>query len=214
MKPITTYEDMERELVALLAKDGRLKALHKRAGDLPLRRRDADFAALCNIIVSQLLSVAAANTIWERLQQRVVSFTPQNLLKQSDETLRAAGLSSAKVRTMRAIATEIDINGLDLEQLTSRPATEAHARLCEIKGIGPWTADIFLLFCAGHPDVFPSGDVALQSAVQIGLNLKERPKANVLDKIALAWAPHRGTAARLFWAYYRAVKNGRKTLPI
>lgn len=213
LRPIDTLEDIERELSALLMLDERLVHVSEVAGEVPLRRRSADFAGLCNIVVAQLLSVAAAASIWARLEALVVPFEPDVLLSISDEELLGAGLSKPKLRTLKAIADELK-GGLVLDEAVTWPGDVAHKRLCEIKGIGPWSADIFLLFCAGHPDVFPVGDVALQAAVQHAFGLEERPKGKVLESIAKVWSPHRGTAARLFWAYYRVMKEGRETLPV
>ena len=213
MKPIDTLEDIQRELVALAKLDSRLEHVISQAGEVPLRRTSADFAGLAHIVVGQLISVVAASRIWERLQKVVSPFESEVLLSKSDEELFGAGLSNAKMRTLRAVATEIQ-NGLILEDAVTWPGDVAHKRLCEIKGIGPWSADVFLLFCAGHPDVFPVGDVALQAAVQHAFGLDARPKGTGFADIAAVWAPHRGTAARLFWAYYREMKNGREVLPV
>jgi DNA-3-methyladenine glycosylase II len=123
----------------------------------------------------------------------------------SDLDLRNCGLSAAKVDTLRAVAAAI-AGGLDLAALAISPATDAHECLIAIKGIGPWTADTYLLFC-GHPDVWPAADVALQEAVKIALALKTRPSAKELVAIAERWRPYRAIAARLFWAYYRMAKK-------
>lgn len=213
LEPINTLKDIERELASLVLLDERLVRVAEVAGQVPLRRRSADFAGLCNIVVAQLLSVAAATSIWARLEALVVPFEPDVLLSKSDEELLGVGLSNAKLRTLKAIAEELKA-GLCLSEAVEWPGEVAHKRLCEIKGIGPWSADIFLLFCAGHPDVFPVGDVALQAAVQHALGLEARPKGKELAEIAEAWSPHRGTAARLFWSYYRVMKEGRETLPV
>ncbi len=213
LRPINTLEDIERELASLVLLDERLVRVVDVAGQVPLRRRSADFAGLCNIVVAQLLSVAAAASIWARLEALVVPFEPDVLLSKSEEELLGVGLSNAKLRTLKAIAEELKA-GLCLNEAVEWPGEVAHKRLCEIKGIGPWSADIFLLFCAGHPDVFPVGDVALQAAVQHALGLEVRPKGKELAEIAEAWSPHRGTAARLFWSYYRVMKEGRETLPV
>ncbi|MTI18382.1 DNA-3-methyladenine glycosylase 2 family protein [Rhodobacteraceae bacterium RKSG542] len=210
---IETAEDIQRELGSLIQRDPRLEPLLAAVGEVPLRRRSADFEGLSNIVVAQLLSVQAAASIWSRVVTLVQPFEPQVLLSVDEEALRAAGLSWAKIRTLRAIAQEVD-GGLDLHALALQAGDEAHARLCQIKGIGRWTADIYLLFCAGHPDVFPSGDKALQNVVQSVLALEACPQPVHLDDIARAWAPHRGTAARLLWAYYAVMKNGKETLPV
>jgi DNA-3-methyladenine glycosylase II len=120
--------------------------------------------------------------------------------------LRKAGLSAPKIRALKAIAAACD-SGLDLDALAHAPAEEAHARLTAVHGVGPWTADIYLLFCLGHADAFPAGDLAVQEAARIALNLRKRPNPERLTKIAEAWRPWRGVAAHLMWAYYHVVKR-------
>lgn len=213
MTPIATEKDIETGLEALTRLDPRLQAIAGTAGPIPLRRRAADFEGLAQIITGQQVSVASAAAIFARLQALISPLTAENLATFNDEDLAGVGLSRPKIRTLRAL-TEACGKGLDLTHLAEAPADDAHRALCEIKGIGRWTADIFLLFCAGHPDVFPSGDLALQVAVQESLGLSERPAPKALDIIAEAWAPHRAVAARLFWAWYRVKKQGRDTMPV
>ena len=121
--------------------------------------------------------------------------------------MRGCGLSAAKIRALRAVAETIAAGRLDLEGLAALDAEDAHHALVAVTGIGPWTADIFLLFCLGHPDAFPAGDLALQEAAKLALALKSRPDAARLERIAERWRPWRGVAARMLWAYYRAVKT-------
>ncbi|QFT29189.1 DNA-3-methyladenine glycosylase [Labrenzia sp. THAF82] len=213
MKPIATSDDIEAGLRGLETLDPRLSTIALAAGELPLRRRAADFEGLAQIITGQQVSVASAAAIFARLQTLVQPLTSDRLKAFSDEDLAGAGLSRPKIRTLRAVSLACQ-SGLDLAQLAEAPADEAHAQLCSIKGIGRWTADIFLLFCAGHPDIFPSGDLALQIAVRDALELQEKPDPKQLDEIASAWSPHRGVAARLFWAWYRVQKQGRETMPV
>ena len=213
MKPITTEDDIQQGLAALIAADSRLAAIADFAGDIPLRRRAADFEGLAQIITGQQVSTASAAAIFKRLTALVSPLTADQLNGFSDEDLAGAGLSKPKIRTLRAVSAACG-TGLDLAGLAEAPAETAHARLCEIKGIGRWTADIFLLFCAGHPDIFPSGDLALQIAVRDALDLSEKPAPKELDVIASDWAPNRAIAARLFWAWYRERKQGRETLPV
>lgn len=213
MRPIATKDDVQAGLRELIANDPRLEPIAVKAGDLPLRRRAANFAGLAQIITAQQVSVASATAIFQRVQALVTPLTAEALASFSDEDLAGAGLSRPKVRTLRAVGAACE-NGLDLARLTESPADEAHAQLCAIKGIGRWSADIFLLFCAGHPDIFPSGDLALQIAVRDALGLDEKPTPKELDDIALRWAPNRAIAARLFWAWYRVLKQGRETLPV
>lgn len=213
MKPIATEEDIRSGLAGLLRLDPRLEEISQTAGAIPLRRRSADFEGLAQIITGQQVSVASAAAIFARFQALVSPLTAEHLNTFPDEALAGCGLSRPKIRTLRAVALACG-EGLDLARLADAPADEAHARLCTIKGIGRWTADIFLLFCAGHPDVFPSGDLALQIAVRDALGLADRPAPRVLDELAERWSPHRAIAARLFWAWYRVQKQGRETLPV
>ena len=118
-----------------------------------------------------------------------------------------------KIRTLRALATAID-EGLDLDGLAALSADKAHARLTAVKGIGPWTADIYLMFCLGHADAFAAGDLALQEAARLAFDLEARPTARVLAELAERWRPWRGVAARLLFAYYAKTKQGRVGAPV
>lgn len=209
MKLIHSDRDVAEALAKLIAADPRLRAVAKVAGPLPLRRRPGEFEGLASIITSQQISNAAADAIWTRLRAAVEPFTAGQFLATPQETLQTAGLSRPKIRTLAGVA-EALAGGLDLDGLQRLPPEEALAALVALKGVGPWTAEIYLLFCCGHPDIFPAGDMALQSAVQHGLGLEQRPTEKPLRAIAAAWSPWRGVAARLFWAYYRARRTGLK----
>ena len=176
-------------------------------GPPPLRRREPGFAGLAAIIVSQQVSVASANAIFARLQAQFAPLEAAALAAAGDEVLRGCGLSTPKLKALRALAQAVEREGLDLGALGEMDAHLAHARLIEVSGIGPWTADIFLLFCLGHPDAFPAGDLALQEAAKLALGLKTRPDARKLDEIAERWRPFRGVAARMLWAFYRVAKQ-------
>lgn len=178
-----------------------------------LRRRPPGFEGLAWIVVGQQVSTASATAIWNRLRQILEPPTPDVFLRLSDEELRKAGLSAGKVRTLRAVATEIIEGRLPLDDLRNHAAEEAHALLTRVKGIGPWTADVYLLFCLGHPDAFPSGDLAVQEAARLAYGLEQRPDAKALTALAEAWRPWRGVAAKMLWAYYRAVKS-REGAPV
>ncbi|RFB78270.1 DNA-3-methyladenine glycosylase 2 family protein [Methylovirgula sp. 4M-Z18] len=178
----------------------------ERAGHPPLRHGRRGFDGLVSIVVSQQVSVASADAIFGRLKAAFRELEPQAILAASDDDLKACGLSRPKMRTINALAEAIHTGALPLEQLGTMPPEEAHATLVAVHGIGPWTADIYLLFCLGHPDAWPVGDIALQEAAKLALNLKKRPDAKALHKIGERWRPWRGVAARLLWTYYRAVK--------
>jgi DNA-3-methyladenine glycosylase II len=205
--------DLDDAIAALTARDARLAAVYAQAGRPPLRRREGGFAGLASIIVAQQLSTASANAIWGRLSAAFDPFHHGAVRRARPATLQRAGLSAAKVRTLKAIAAAIDKGAIDLAALAAMPADEAHGRLTALHGIGPWTADIYLLACLGHADAWPAGDLALQEAARLALALPQRPTTREMGPLAEPWRPWRAVAARLLWTYYRAVKN-RDPVPI
>jgi DNA-3-methyladenine glycosylase II len=209
LKPIETKRDITRAVKGLLVADPRLAPIVEVAGPLPLRRREGGFEGLAAIVCSQQISDAAADSIWARLKVAVDPFTAEQFIQTPEEALRGAGLSRPKIRTLTGIAAAAK-DGFDLVAVHDLPADEAMAAMTALKGIGPWTAEIYLLFCVGHPDIFPAGDLALQAAVHHGLKLRKRPDEKKLRKLAEKWAPWRGVAARLFWAYYRRRREAAK----
>jgi DNA-3-methyladenine glycosylase II len=204
---IESDADMATGLAALLAADPRLTTVAAIAGALPLRRRAAGFAGIASIVVSQQLSTASASAIWGRLVAAYDPFTPQKLIRARPDRLARLGLSAAKIRALKEIAKAIADGTLDCEALATMPVDAAHAALCAVHGIGPWTADSYLLFCLGHADAWPAGDLALQEAARMAFALPARPTAKEIAAFAEPWRPWRGVAARLLWAYYRAVKQ-------
>jgi DNA-3-methyladenine glycosylase II len=172
------------------------------AGTPPLRRREGGFAALLRSICAQQLSVAAADSVWTRLRAAGAD-DPAVLLRLPEESLRACGLSRPKARYARAVAEA----GIDYAALATLPEDEAIAALTAVKGIGVWTAEIYLMFSIGRADVFAPGDLALQEAARLLFDLPERPAEKLFRAQALAWSPWRGVAARLLWAYYRVAKQ-------
>ena len=184
------------------------------AGMPPLRNRAPGFEGLAAIIVSQQVSTAAAATIFARVEAAINPLTPAAVLACDEAALRACGLSMPKQKALRAIAHAIHSGDLGLEMLAEMEAHEAHDALCAVNGIGPWSANIFLLFCLGHSDAWPAGDLALQEAARIALKLRARPDAKQLEKIGERWRPHRAVAARLLWAYYAVVKQGRSGMSL
>ncbi|WP_457094512.1 DNA-3-methyladenine glycosylase family protein [Microvirga sp. P5_D2] len=204
---------LKRGLDALTLIDPVMARLVEQGVVPQLRKRPPGFEGLAWIVVGQQVSTASAAAIWGRLRAIVEPPTPETFLSLSDEALRAAGLSTGKVRTIRAVATEIVEQRLPLDRLHDLPADEAHALLTKVKGIGPWTADIYLLFCLGHPDAFPAGDLAVQEAARLAYDLESRPDAKALTILAEQWRPWRGVAAKVLWAYYRVAK-AREGAPV
>ena len=127
--------------------------------------------------------------------------------KRAQRELARLGLSRPKIKTLKAISAAIAKGVIDLEALAGMEADEAHAALTALHGIGPWTADIYLLFCLGHADAWPAGDLALQEAARLAFGLKRRPTGRDMVKLAEEWRPWRGVAAHMLWNYYRAIKR-------
>lgn len=207
MRPIETLEHMAEDLDALCRADPRLIAIRERAGPLPLRRTVPGFASFVSIIVSQQVSKASAAAIFGRLAALLDPLTPRAVLEADETVFRQAGLSRPKVRTLLAVAAASAGGRLDLAAMHDRPAEEAIAAMSAVHGVGRWTAEVYLLFAAGHPDVFPARDVALQTAVGHALGLPSRPDEKALIRIAADWSPRRGAAAHLLWGYYAALKG-------
>jgi DNA-3-methyladenine glycosylase II len=197
---------LKRGLTALTKADPVMARLAAEGATPQLRKRPPGFEGLAWIVVGQQVSTASAAAIWGRLRAILEPATPQRFLELPDESLRAAGLSAGKVRTLRTVATDIIEGRLPLDGLGDVPADEAHSLLTQVKGIGPWTADVYLLFCLGHPDAFPSGDLAVQEAARLAYGLEQRPDAKALNVLAERWRPWRGVAAKVLWAYYRVAK--------
>jgi DNA-3-methyladenine glycosylase II len=212
MRRIDTPDDIQGGLQALVSLEPRLAHVLDIAGEVPLRRHAAGFESLAGIIVSQQISKASADAIFTRLKAAIEPFTPRQLLRAGEAALVSAGLSRPKQKTFFAVAEACE-DGLDLEALCGLAAQDAVARMTVLPGIGPWTAEVYLLFCAGHPDIFPVGDIALQNAVRHAFSLEARPTPKPMAAIAERWSPHRSVAARLFWAYYANMK-GRDGAPL
>lgn len=202
------------ELAALIAADPALAPVADAAGPLPARRIPEGFAGLAQVIISQQLSVAAANAIHTRCLARIEVFSPRAVLAAADACLKAGGLSAAKIRTLRAVAAEVEAGRLDLPALAHAPTEETIAELTRIKGIGRWTAEVYALFGLRHPDIMPAGDLALRESARIAFAWPQRPSEKELLARAEPWRPHRSVAARLLWAYYRAAKDNPAFAPV
>ncbi len=205
---IEAEADLDRAIAALAERDPVLVAhLLAVGGRPPLRRRAAGFEGLAALVVSQQVSTASAGAIFGRLRAALDPLDAAAMLLAEDDVLRAAGLSTGKVLTLRAAAAAVADGWLALDGLAGLPAEEAAARLTALRGIGPWTAQLYLLSCLGHADAWPPGDVALEEAARLALGLEVRPDRVALAAIAERWRPYRAVAARLLWGYYRARKG-------
>jgi len=175
----------------------------KEVGHPELRVVPSGFGGLMRSIVGQQVSVHAARSIWLRLEALLPSMEPAEFLTLSDEQLRGVGLSNAKMKYGRALAADIVEGRIDFEVLRALDDTAAIAMLTQAKGIGPWTAEIYLMFAHGRPDIMPGLDLGLVIAAQHLKKLRKRPDAKRLLKIAEAWRPWRSAAALLLWHYRR-----------
>lgn len=208
---ISTRKHLDQAVSGLLAADKRLHAVAKRVGPMPFRsRREEGFEALISIIVSQQLSVAAADTIFARVKARVAPFEPAQVLAAEAEILRACGLSAPKQKHMKTIAAAILEGSLDLARVRTMHDEDARAHLTAVKGIGPWTADIYLMASLGRADIWPVGDVGLQAAVTRALGLRKRPNEKQMEKLSKIWQPYRTVAARMFWIHEDSIRQEKK----
>jgi DNA-3-methyladenine glycosylase II len=208
---ISSASHLDAALQALLAADARFHPVVQRTGRPQYKpRRKQGFEALMDIVVSQQLSIAAADTIFGRVKEKVAPFTPENLLATSAETLRACGLSAPKQKHMKSIATAILEGALDLKRIRTLHDDDARAHLTAVKGIGPWTADIYLMSSLGRADIWPVGDVGLQAAITRALKLKKRPNEKQMEKLSKDWKPWRTVAARLFWVHEDGIRKEKR----
>ena len=204
---LSTQADLDNAVHALVKQDPRLKAILERTGMPALRQREPGFAGLAAIITGQQVSTASAAAIWGRVSAAFDPFHHDALRRARADRLGRLGLSGAKIKTLKNLASELAAERLNLEVLAEEDADAAHNTLTKLHGIGPWTADVYLLFCLGHGDAWPAGDLAVQEAMKIGLDLKTRPTAKEMAPLAEPWRPMRGAAAHLWWSYYRVLKR-------
>jgi len=204
---LNTQDDLEEAIRTLVRQDPRLKPVLERAGMPTIRRREPGFVGLAHIICGQQLSTASAGAIWERLCKAFDPFDQHAVRHARTDRLGRLGLSAAKIKTLKNLARELTADRVNLDVLAEEDADAAHHTLTALHGIGPWTADVYLLFCLGHGDAWPAGDLAVQEAIKVGLDLKMRPTPKQMAPLAEPWRPVRGAAAHLWWAYYKVMKK-------
>ena len=187
----------------LSKQDENLRLIYETYGTPPLWKREASFATLLHIILEQQVSLASALAAFNKLSEKLNgAITPENLLKLSDEEMRAAYFSRQKTVYARDLAAKIAEGKLSLKTLENLPDAQVKIELKQIKGIGDWTSDIYLLMALLRPDVMPKGDLALHIAWQKLNKLDARPNADEFIEIAERWKPLRAVAARLLWHFY------------
>lgn len=172
-----------------------------------IRRRAGGFEGLFRIIVEQQVSVPSAQAIWGRCQAEIDPMTPENIIDLGTDRLKLCGLSRPKARYVFGLASAVANGDLDLHEIGTLGVAGASARLQEVKGIGPWTAAIYLLFCEGHVDIWPQNDVALKHAYNAAKPRKPALSQQELDRRAARWQPYQGIAAHILWTYYAKLRS-------
>ena len=210
MSPSTlTPESLARGAAVLADLDPDLGSIVARFGLPPLWNRPPGFPTLVRIILEQQVSLASASAAYQKLEQRLATVTPERFVQLSDVALKQIGFSRQKSSYCRSLAESILMGEIDLIALDALDDTSARSALLRIKGVGPWTADIYLLMAMLRPDVWPSGDLALAKAAQDVKSLAARPGTDELHALAEPWRPWRAIAARLLWHYYLSNTHGR-----
>lgn len=207
MEVFKTQGDLDQAVRQLMRVDKRFGQVVAHHGSPRLRRMEPTLESLLRIVTDQLISLKAGEAIWRRFEVTFPGCQAKDVALASVEALMGVGLSSAKARCFKAVATAADEGHLDLALLVRCGDDQALNTLQSLPGIGPWTADIFLLFGLGRADAWPSGDLALQVAAQNLLGLGERPNGKAMAALAEAWRPNRGAAAHLLWSHYRGLKG-------
>ena len=210
---IHTQADLETAVGLLIRQDPRWEPVFAKTGMPGLRRREAGYAGLCAIVCGQQLSTASAAAIRNRLFAAFDPFHHDAVRLARRDKLARLGLSRPKINAIKEIAKAVAKQHIDLDAVAAMDADKAHEALMALHGVGPWTADIYLLFCLGNADAWPAGDLALQEAARIAFGLRRRPDAKAMVRLADKWRPWRGVAAHLLWAYYHVVKR-REGAPV
>lgn len=203
-----TSEQLAAGLKVVAEADARVAEALARVGLPEPRHRPRGYNALLHTLIAQQISVHAARSIYARLEAELGDLeTPETLLAADDERLRSCGLSRPKIVYARSLAEAVASGRLDFEALQRMDDEEAIAVLSSVKGFGRWSAEIYLLFAEGRPDIWPADDLALQEAVRRLARLDERPRAKAARLLAEQWRPHRGAMAIFGWHYYAATSR-------
>ncbi|MBC8038808.1 MAG: DNA-3-methyladenine glycosylase 2 family protein [Rhizobiales bacterium] len=212
MRTLECDADIEAAVTNLITVEPRFAAVIAIHGHPPLRRMNAGLEGLLRIVTDQLISLQAGAAIWRRIETKLAPFDAGTIARKREATLMKLGLSGAKARSFKAVASAVADGRLDFPALAKLSDTDVLTALTKLKGIGPWTADIFLLSAMGRTDAWPAGDLALQAAAQNLFSLAARPSDKDLAQMAEPWKPWRGVAARLLWSHYRGLKGMSQTV--
>ena len=200
-----TRDSLNTAAAALAARDPHLAAIHRTHGPPPMWARRPGFPTLLRIVLEQQVSLVSARAMFERLKSNIEPFSAAGFIATGEAPLRSLGVTRQKAHYCVQVA-QAFTDG-DLNQIARMNDADAHAALLRIKGVGPWTANIYLLMALRRPDIWPDGDIALASAYASLRKMNARPSFPELAKIADVWRPYRSVAARMLWQYYLAERN-------
>lgn len=203
-----THADLLQAVHDLSAADADLRVVIEQFGSPPLWGRPPGFATLLRIVLEQQVSLASGAAAYQRLRAATGAVTPKSVSKAGIHRLRRAGLTRQKATYCLGIARSILDGNLDLRAIGRMPDDVAREALVQMKGVGPWTADIYLLMALRRPDVWPQGDLALAKAVMQVKGLRKLPGNERLAQQARQWSPWRAVAARIAWHHYLSIREG------
>lgn len=204
---IVNKEVLNAQLKALAEIDPRLAPILDLVGEVPLRLGKPGFAGLASIVSSQLLSVASARAIHDRVENLAGEMSGTRFLAIDPEQLRKVGLSWSKINCLRGVAKAERDGEIDFVALHKMSAPEVMKTMMALKGIGPWSAEIYLISSIAHPDIFPAGDLVLQKMLGKILKQAKKPDEKQTRTAAKKWSPYRGAAARLLWRYFAVLRD-------
>jgi DNA-3-methyladenine glycosylase II len=207
---VTDPKALRKAVKALARRRHIIETAHARVGVPEWRTRQGDYAGLARIIAYQQLSTKAAGTIWGRVDVLLGKVTPKGVLAADIDALRACGLSRPKIAHIRSIAEAVESGALNLKRVAKASDEDAQAELVAVKGIGPWTADVYLMFCLGRWDVFPHADIGLSEAYRMITGERKRHAPKTFLKTGERWRPYRGVAAHMLWSYINAVREEKR----
>lgn len=199
-----TRESLAAAARALAGRDELLRSIYEKHGDPPLWRRDTGFPTLVHIILEQQVSLRSGNAMFDRLTKSIDPFLPEKVFELGEPFLRSLGVTRQKAHYLVQLSSSVIKEELNFRKLGFMGDADARLTLMRIKGIGAWSADVYLLMAMRRADVWPAGDLALGVAIQELQGLPERPTPSDLELLAERWRPHRAVAARMLWQHYLA----------
>ncbi|MBK8839419.1 MAG: DNA-3-methyladenine glycosylase 2 family protein [Hyphomonadaceae bacterium] len=207
---VTDRKQLSRAVKVLAKECAIIKAAHEFVGVPEWRTRAPDYAGLARIIAYQQLSTKAAGTIWGRVEVLLGKVSPKTVLAADIDALRACGLSRPKIAHIRSIAEAVESGALNFRRIARASDEAAQTELVAVKGIGPWTADVYLMFCLGRWDVFPHADIGLSEAYRMISGERKRHPPKKFLKTSERWRPYRGVAAHMLWSYINAARDAQR----